>query len=245
MARRLIELEVLQRKVVKQTIMTICYGVTTVGARQQVLGQLEDLVGDAVPPKELGQLASYLSKLVLKSIDQVFERAMRIKTWFDAVSREMNKLEAATSWRSPVGLACAQPYKEVKKVHIITKRQKVTLDGGEKANKVSKVKQRMGFPPNFVHSLDASHMMMVADGCRREGIFFAGVHDSFWTHACDAPTLNRVIRSCFIDLHQQPILENLVTDLTLHLGNTVELPPLPKQGKLNLEGVRDSKYFFG
>lgn len=44
-------------------------------------------------------------------------------------------------------------------------------------------KQGSAFPPNFVHSLDSAHMMMTANACRRDGVTFASVHDSYWTHA--------------------------------------------------------------
>lgn len=33
----------------------------------------------------------------------------------------------------------------------------------------------MAFPPNFVHSLDGSHMMMTAIACRKAGLQFAGL----------------------------------------------------------------------
>mmetsp|Transcript_24053 Transcript_24053/g.38521 ORF Transcript_24053/g.38521 Transcript_24053/m.38521 type:complete len:1274 (-) Transcript_24053:63-3884(-) len=242
LANRLVELEVLKRKVVKQTIMTICYGVTVVGAKKQVQSQLEDMVGQEVDPKEISKLAAYLSKLVMKSIDEVFERAMLIKRWFDQISKELNQLEVPTSWQSPIGLACVQPYKKPVKVHVNTKRQKVTLVTGD-GPLMDKNKQRMGFPPNFIHSLDATHMMMTAEGCQRRGIQFAGVHDSFWTHACDAPVLAEIIREAFIELHGQPLLEDLMKDLRVHLGG-IEPPPLPKQGDLDLCRVRESKYIF-
>ena len=35
-------------------------------------------------------------------------------------------------------------------------------------------KQRTAFPPNFVHSLDGTHMMMTAVACREAGLNFAG-----------------------------------------------------------------------
>lgn len=222
--------------------MTICYGVTTVGAQRQVKGQLETLVGETVDPKEISKLASYLSKLVLKSIDEVFERAMLIKTWFDRISREFNHLEVPTSWLSPIGLACAQPYRQPKKVVVNTKRQKVTLKDGD-GPQMDKIKQRMGFPPNFIHSLDATHMMLTVEGCQRRGIQFAGVHDSFWTHACDADALNEIIREAFIELHQRPLLQDFYEGLQIHLGG-VEIPPLPKQGELDITRVRESPYIF-
>jgi DNA-directed RNA polymerase len=35
-------------------------------------------------------------------------------------------------------------------------------------------RQRTAFPPNFVHSLDGSHMMMTAIACKKAGLNFAG-----------------------------------------------------------------------
>ena len=48
----------------------------------------------------------------------------------------------------------------------------------------------------------------------RAGIAFAGVHDSFWTHAADVPILARLLREAFVDLHSQPLLQNLHDELT-------------------------------
>jgi DNA-directed RNA polymerase len=36
-------------------------------------------------------------------------------------------------------------------------------------------RQRTAFPPNFVHSLDGSHMMMTAVACKEAGLNFAGL----------------------------------------------------------------------
>lgn len=36
-----------------------------------------------------------------------------------------------------------------------------------------------------------------------------GVHDSFWTHACDVDTMNRILREKFVELYSVPILENV------------------------------------
>ena len=97
-------------------------------------------------------------------------------------------------------------------------------------------RQRTAFPPNFVHSLDGSHMMMTAVACKKAGLNFAGffnaslfkftislslflralfffyvpgVHDSYWTHACDVDEMNRILRQKFVLLYETPILENV------------------------------------
>lgn len=55
------------------------------------------------------------------------------------------------------------------------------------------VKQKGGFPPNFIHSLDSCHMMLTALYCQKQGLTFTSVHDSFWTHACDVDMMNKVL----------------------------------------------------
>lgn len=36
-----------------------------------------------------------------------------------------------------------------------------------------------------------------------------GVHDSYWTHACDVDEMNRILREKFVELYEMPILENV------------------------------------
>jgi len=245
LAQMAIDLGVLERKTVKQTVMTICYGVTTLGAKDQVRARLVDKVGNSIEPQDLNQLATYLSNTVLYSIGEVFKQAMQIKTWFDNASRSFNQAGVSVSWMTPLGFAVRQPYYEHKSKSIKTALQVVNLVKKNEDDKVKKASQRSGFPPNFVHSLDATHMMLVAEQCHKEGIRFAGVHDSFWTHASDVTRMNEIIRDKFIELHSEPILQDLEIDFRTRLGlHAASLPKLPPQGDLNLEAVRESPYFF-
>ena len=57
--------------------------------------------------------------------------------------------------------------------------------------RVNSMKNRNGFPPNFVHSLDSSHMMLTSLYLWPRGITFASVHDCFWTHASDVEIMNK------------------------------------------------------
>ncbi|KAF4656701.1 hypothetical protein FOZ61_006736 [Perkinsus olseni] len=257
LARQAIELGVLKRKVVKQTVMTICYGVTSLGARDQVKKQLEDFVGDTLDADELMQMAKYLSQLVLTSIDEVFEQAMKIKKWFDVASRVLTAHGLPVCWSTPVlGMPCRQPYRAQASVDVSLQTSAVTGTNGTmqryvKVNvesddmPVSKTKQRMGFPPNFVHSLDGTHMLLTAEECAKHGLAFAAVHDSYWTHACDVDEMNVLIRDMFVRLHSEPILDNLYRDLSIMLGvNSFLLPELPGRGNLQLDRVKESAFFF-
>lgn len=47
-----------------------------------------------------------------------------------------------------------------------------------------------------------------------------GVHDSYWTHACDVDELSRILREKFVELYEMPILENVES---LHFLDTLKL----------------------
>eukprot|EP00397_Hematodinium_sp_SG-2012_P008082 GEMP01008137.1.p1 GENE.GEMP01008137.1~~GEMP01008137.1.p1 ORF type:complete len:1103 (+),score=219.97 GEMP01008137.1:115-3423(+) len=245
LSRLALKLQVLERKTVKQTVMTICYGVTSLGAKDQVRARLIEKVGTEVDPAVLNDLARYLSKVVLDSIGTIFKQAMQLKVWFDNVSKVFNKTGTTVCWMSPLGFAVRQPYYEHATKSVQTALQKINLTKKNASDKIKKASQRSGFPPNFVHSLDAAHLMLAAERCEAEGIAFVGVHDSFWTHACDVTRLNEIIRETFIELHHRPILQDLDQDFRTRLGPHADmLHPLPAQGKLELEQVLESQYFF-
>ncbi|KOB68485.1 DNA-directed RNA polymerase [Operophtera brumata] len=65
------------------------------------------------------------------------------------------------------------------------------------------MKQRNAFPPNFIHSLDSSHMMLTSLHCETAGLTFVSVHDCFWTHPHTVDAMNEV-RPCRI-LMRAPI----------------------------------------
>ena len=37
----------------------------------------------------------------------------------------------------------------------------------------------------------------------------SGVHDSFWTHACDVDRMNLILREKFVELYSMPVLESV------------------------------------
>jgi len=93
---------------------------------------------------------------------------------------------------------------------------------------VNKQKQNSAFPPNFVHSLDSTHMMYTALECSSKNITFAAVHDSFWSHAADTKEMGEILRDQFVNLHsyEARILENLETNFKMRYPN-VAFPKMP------------------
>jgi DNA-directed RNA polymerase len=103
----------------------------------------------------------------------------------------------------------AQPYRKSSRKDIHTCLQTVSFNVGHQTDPVNRRKQLQGFPPNFIHSLDASHMLLSAIECGERGLEFAAVHDSFWTHAADLDTMNSVLRESFIKIHEEDVVGRL------------------------------------
>lgn len=240
------------RKVVKQTVMTNVYGVTFIGAKQQVLKQLQDLLPDFPDTDSLNLhvAAMFVTKLTFHALKSLFQGAQKIQGWFtdcaktisQAVSPQQIKrwqaqadgivensskyvirgvlrtrpwteadlFKTSVIWTTPLKMPIVQPYRAPPSQRVVTRMQILTLTKpSSSSDRVDKVQQRRAFPPNFIHSLDATHMMLTCLKCDEVGLSFAAVHDSFWTHPCDVDTMNRIIRDAFIRMHSEDILGRL------------------------------------
>ncbi|KAI7901013.1 uncharacterized protein BX663DRAFT_516005 [Cokeromyces recurvatus] len=253
----------ISRKVVKQTVMTNVYGVTFIGARNQIENRLRE--NPKIPKEKTYILSAYLAKAVFSSLGEMFTGARKIQDWltdsakriarsvpletlqeagavpfdnpedeqklsseliankpnkratkkgksaFSARNPQSNQMSSVI-WTTPLGLPIVQPYRRSGKRQVATLLQTIYIEDPDASRPVNATKQSTAFPPNFIHSLDATHMLMSAVACHRKGLTFASVHDSYWTHACDVDAMNEVIRDQFIELHSQPIMENLLNE---------------------------------
>ncbi|KAM0987014.1 hypothetical protein ACFX2G_011379 [Malus domestica] len=228
------------RKLVKQTVMTSVYGVTYVGARDQIKRRLKER-GNIADDSALFAAACYAARTTLTALGEMFEAARSIMSWLGECAKVIASENHPVRWTTPLGLPVVQPYRQLGRHLIKTSLQVLTLQ--RETDKVMVKRQRTAFPPNFVHSLDGSHMMMTAVACKKAGLNFAGVHDSYWTHACDVDEMNRILREKFVELYEAPILENLLESFQESFPN-LTFPPLPDRGDFDLRDVLESPYFF-
>ena len=193
--------------------------------------------------REIFEASRYLANLTLDSLGEMFSNATDIMEWLAQCAAAVATAGHAMSWITPLGLPVIQPYRRHKKHVVKTLLQTVTLSSDNDALPVAVNKQRTAFPPNFVHSLDASHMLMTSIRMRDLGLDFASVHDSYWTHAADIPVMNEVLRDAFVELYEQPVLEELKESIEVRYPGA-KIPEIPQRGNLSLLDVQRSKYFF-
>ncbi|KAK4693186.1 hypothetical protein P7C71_g4164, partial [Lecanoromycetidae sp. Uapishka_2] len=125
---------------------------------------------------------------------------------------ELTSFKSTVIWTTPLKMPVVQPYRKKSSRRIETNLQKITIMNRSAADPVHKAKQLQAFPPNFIHSLDATHMFLTALKCNEVDLTFAAIHDSFWTHAGDVNIMNRIIRDAFIRMHSEDIIGRLAAE---------------------------------
>lgn len=234
----------INRKLVKATVMTNVYGVTNYGARLQFEKVLKDQ--DNFPQEKMKECSNYLASTVFSTIEDLFTCSKEIQDWLIAISIAISKrLNLPVEWVSPLGLPVVQYYFKDSKNYQI---------------KVDANRQRNGCPPNFIHSLDATHMMLTSLYCEKKGLTFVSVHDSYWTHPAQIEEMSRILREQFVNIYSDDLLKDLsnyflnfykpyliencmVVDKTdLEILNLIR--NVPNRGKFDIKQVLESKYFF-
>jgi len=165
------------RKLVKQTVMTSVYGVTFIGARQQIMKRLQEK-GHITDEKLLYNVSCYATRVTLDALGQMFQSARGIMAWLGDCAKMIASKNQPVKWTSAVGLPVVQPYKKYKNYMIRTSLQCLALrkEGDAVSNtlfidsllisiimvnfsvvkfQIAVQRQKAAFPPNFVHSLDS------------------------------------------------------------------------------------------
>ncbi|KAJ2418506.1 DNA-directed RNA polymerase, partial [Coemansia sp. RSA 2524] len=269
----------LTRKIVKQTVMTNVYGVTLMGAKEQIIARLREVKDEngahVFDIMNLSKLALYLAKKIFASLGEMFTQAQETQNWLNESARRISssmtraaladtikmaadarkssaRLRTAVkqakaagetldcdevlelwpdlgpgamrrkrldtladkpmtpvAWTTPLGMTVLQPYRKMVTRRVATNLQNINVHDVNMPAQINSQKQKTAFPPNFVHSLDASHMVLSAIECKVAGLVFASVHDSYWTHACDVDKMNSILREQFVKMHKQPIMANV------------------------------------
>ena len=264
------------RRVVKTTVMTNVYGVTFIGARNQVRKNLSDAYPDFpnTTTVNLNKASHYIAKKIFKALASMFNGARDIQIWLgecasricesltpeqmDWIERNaQNKIEESqfalgavnerslkdehmrfkttVIWTTPLKMPVVQPYRKTTGQYVITNLQKMSISDPSVSDSIVKRKQLQAFPPNFIHSLDATHMMLSALKSDENGLTFAAVHDSFWTHAGDVDKLNTILRDAFIRMHSEDIIGRLATEFSTRYKGCLYLASVKANSKAGKE----------
>lgn len=166
----------------------------------------------------------------------------------------------AFHWTTPIGLRVLHLYNKTKKVRLNSQvggfNLKLTLQ--TYTDQQDPARHRNASAPNFIHSLDASHLMFTTLKCEESKgadgtpMAYAFIHDSFGCHAADLHIMQKNLREAFMEMYSVNILEGYVNELTAqvpeHLRDKwdelLQDNPMPTMGTEDINEVVDSPYLF-
>ena len=231
------------RKVVKRATMTTPYGVTPAGIREQLIedgftADLADLAARRI-------VAEYLTSVLTEGIGQVVVQGKQIMSWLQQIAGTLAQNDRGVCWTTPVGFPVVVEHRKYKERRIRTALGRLQVYDPETPLQLQSMRQKSTIAPNFVHSLDAAHMMLTVNRLHQEGLcHFAMIHDSYGVHACDVDRMHTVLREEFVRIYKEPVLAQFLAE-QCKANPGIQLPKTPPaQGQLALEEVQHSAYFF-
>lgn len=238
--------EGMDRSLSKTPVMTLPYGSTMQACTVSIFRWLHKHAPDYFDKNTNFKHSLFLSPILWASIGEVVVAAREAMSWIQKSSSIISKENAPLEYTSALGFPIYQAAYEFESKKIETQiggrmQLRLAID----TDKIDSRKQRQGSSPNLIHSVDATHLMMVVNAAVAEDIdCFAMIHDDFGVHASRIDVWHRIIRETFVELHQSGTI--LKDFKELHEERlALDLPDLPPTGTLNVGEVLRSDYFFG
>ena len=240
-----LEKSIVNRSFVKKPVMTESYGSSTAGKAKKILEDLEGVgILSDLDEDNRYSVAFQLTKVLEKALTSVSDSPQKYKKWMKSYAHEIAKMQKAIKWKTPLDL-------EVKQVEYKAKKVKVSIGKGRKVefkvytDEIDTKEHSKGLSPNYIHSLDATHLMMTINELKKEGITdIITVHDSFATHANDVGIMSKALRKTFIELHKNSLLEELRLFFEEQFEVGKKNIPYVDESGFDLEAIMESDYFF-
>ena len=264
------------RSVTKRPTMTLCYGASKFGFADQILEDTvyPALAHNPLSFSKPSQASRYMAGLIWDSLKGVVVKAVEAMEWLQTASGLLAKDKSIegknlpTTWITPAGFPVKQEYPKVR-----VKRLNTVLSGSikifdttsgsteeatdgsvlrlafaEPTDEIDSRKQKQGIAPNFVHSMDASHLMLTVCACVGKGVnAFAMIHDSYGVPAGHGSIMFTTVREVFVSTYTE---NDVLQDLHDHICNLLspkmlkDLPEVPTKGNLDLDCAKESMYAF-
>ena len=225
--------KVMDRKIVKRTVMTIPYNAKPFSNRSYIRDALKEK-GYEIDKDDL----TVTVKAVRDAMHNVVPGPMSVMKWIEEeVVKAINRGATELEWVSPSGFVIKQRIMK-KKVEMLDLKLlgRCRLNvATEDTNVVDKARHKAATAPNLIHSLDASLLHL---GTIRFDNPIALIHDSVLCRATDMEELSKIVRETYMHLFAE---HDYLTDFAAQIGAESEPPII---GDLKPETVIDSTYFF-
>jgi DNA-directed RNA polymerase len=231
----------IDRKVTKRPTMCDAYGLTFYGIQKYI--KIEGHV-DWLPADRKGAGIVELARAIQTGLDTTLVEPNKGKEYLKDICNIVSSVNQSVVYSVPSGFKVVHHYNKLRKRRSLASlfnHKELTFTSF--TDEVDRKAAEQGIPPNFIHSLDASHMFCTIDRMILMGITsYSMIHDSYGCPAPMVPVMRELIKEEFYEMHRSNLLERFRIDVQEQLG--VDLPPVPMRGAFNVSCVLESDYFF-
>ena len=192
-------------------------------------------------------IANRLAKDLVNTYNSLCSGPVDVKNYLQALTKYRIKELGRTSaeWETPSGFqVLAEKWMtSKKKVEITICKKRIFLVYREVTDKPAIHEITSGISPNYVHSMDASHMSLVINKLKDQDITsFGAIHDSFSVHADDVDQLLETTKDVFIKMYNCDVFADMCAQF-VNCDDRFEIQE-PTTGSLDLNKIKESEYFF-
>ena len=242
----------INRKLCKRPVMVVPYGGTRHSCRGYVLQYLKDEFTKGSPNPwaqedfDMFLPSFWLSQVLWEAIGEIVIGARECMKWIQDCSSIVAKEDRPLVWKTPTNFVVHQEYFDFKELRITTFIDGVLVKPlvRDPNTKMDTYRNRNGSAPNFVHSLDASHLTTSVHMCNKYGVTdYSMIHDSYGVHAHHVPRMAHSLREAFVEMYKEnDVITNFRGDAEESVG--LPMPDPPDRGNLDIDSVIGSAYFF-
>lgn len=246
------------RATVKRAVMVEPYGASHLSKLKYIKEQLEEGSYGEEIGEELAAIIgededdefaalNVLTAAVGRATKAVAQRPLEGMKWLRALARAWSKQapKVPLGWTAPSGLPVVSPYYRMESAGDVTGQFNGTLIYISTIRPTSIVNWRStetAIAPNFIHSLDASHLIFsVSRAARARVSQLCTVHDAFGTTPSKTDRLVAILREEFARLYETDHLARLADEAT-EAGVLFDMDL--KRGALPVEAIREASYLF-
>lgn len=247
------------RKICKVPVMVSNYGGTDGGRNHIIESMFRELKVPRIMSTKIN--ASRLSKIIGDSIQGVLTGGKAFERYIQQMSDMIARGQTPVIWNTLDGFHVVHiKNKELKSIKarcmLPNSRRHTDITKKMFSKDVSPGKMRSAISPNYIHSLDAELLRMVAIQLKKDGIKnTAWIHDSFGCHPNYVNRMLEVTKDKFYELIKSMPLQRLDEELRTQVPNDkrlqkkLNLIKIPKLDKKNhfvgqLKQVKNSDWFF-
>lgn len=230
------------RSLTKRNVMTQPYSVTRYGMYNQLLDEMEDMENSN---KKFWIGDRWLASKVLvdlndRAITEIVKGARVGQEFLKSITRDVTSEGRYIFYTTPlIKFPVLQRINKHKDKRVNTELGRLVIR--QFTDEIHHIKMASGIAPNYIHSLDATLLMLTVEKMREVCSDFHLIHDSYGVPVKHIPLLNKCIRESYIEIFKSNPLHRFVRQVLPDRISEVDSVML---NTLNLDDVRDAAYIF-